>query len=533
MIVCDDAHVYQVQKQLGDCIRLLDHYEWLINSFVLDFFLDSHWSHLPASWQPTLTSIPPAQLAAWLDPEATPAYTSPWPLSLLALKQAIGACSLPRKPVKDLQQLKSFLADGKRHSKVITEGCPKSVEPNGSSQITEGSDGIIKSNQTSVEQAASEYNDSWMFEPELLSAAAGCHSGLRHVFRKHVKPKKQHEMCRLARLIDSVGKSQEFERVLDIGAGVGHLSRYLSYNYRLQVACVDGDGQLTGSAKKFDQELEATVAKLKSRNVSTQMEDDIHPLSMRGPVHVTAVLAPDMDLPKFHALLADKFHLGDGAELKYGLVGLHTCGDLGPTILHLFHQDSGAGAVVSVGCCYMRLKEHYPMSRYVKAFEWGGLSYVSEELACHAIETYTERLAQPGENEKLKVHCYRAVLEHLLVTTRSPKYRHTILKTVPKAHTLSFPVYVGRATQKLVAEAGLEPFTEEELTCPEVEKRLARWWEVVTFYTLRLAMAPVIETVILLDRQLFLFENGHNSIMLPLFDPLLSPRNQVIVAVKN
>ena len=112
--------------------------------------------------------------------------------------------------------------------------------------------------------------------------------------------------------------------------------------------------------------------------------------------------------------------------------------------------------------------------RYLKAFDWGGLSYVSEELACHAIETYTERLAQPGENEKLKVHCYRAVLEHLLVTTRSPKYQHTILKTVSKAHTLSFPDYVKRATQKLVAEAGLQPFTEEELTCPEVEKRLAR-----------------------------------------------------------
>ena len=26
------------------------------------------------------------------------------------------------------------------------------------------------------------------------------------------------------------------------------------------------------------------------------------------------------------------------AELRYGLVGLHTCGDLGPTILHLFNQ---------------------------------------------------------------------------------------------------------------------------------------------------------------------------------------------------
>ena len=71
MIVCDDAHVEEVRKQLGECVRLLDHYEWLINSFVLDFFLDSHWSHLPASWQPTLTSIPPAQLAAWLDPQVT------------------------------------------------------------------------------------------------------------------------------------------------------------------------------------------------------------------------------------------------------------------------------------------------------------------------------------------------------------------------------------------------------------------------------------------------------------------------------
>ena len=39
----------------------------------------------------------------------------------------------------------------------------------------------------------------------------------------------------LNRLIDSVERNQGIERVLDIGAGVGHLSRYLSYNYRLQV----------------------------------------------------------------------------------------------------------------------------------------------------------------------------------------------------------------------------------------------------------------------------------------------------------
>ena len=39
--------------------------------------------------------------------------------------------------------------------------------------------------------------------------------------------------------------------------------------------------------------------------------------------------------------------------------------------------------------------------------------------------------------------------------------------------------------------------------------------------------------MILLDRCLFLLENDCDSIMFPLFDPLLSPRNQVIVAVKK
>ena len=48
-----------------------------------------------------------------------------------------------------------------------------------------------------------------------------------------------------------------------------------------------------------------------------------------------------------------------------------------------------------------------------------------------------------------------------------------------------------------------------------------------------LKLILILETVILLDRCLFLLEKGSESIMFPLFDPLLSPRNQVIVAVKK
>ena len=93
---------------------------------------------------------------------------------------------------------------------------------------------------STTEEAPITPTSPWQFEPSLLSEAGGCQAGLKHVFRKHVKPKKQYEMCRLARLLNSMARSQGVNRVLDIGAGVGHLSRYLAYNYHLQVTAARG-----------------------------------------------------------------------------------------------------------------------------------------------------------------------------------------------------------------------------------------------------------------------------------------------------
>jgi len=482
MIVCDMNNVDAVKKQLSSCLQLLEHYEWLINSFVLDFFIDSHWKHLPSSYKDVLTNITPSDLADWLDHEAEPKYKEPWPLSLLALKQAIKHLSLVRSPVQDLTSLHTFL------------------------------------------QSQENIETGWEFEPELLSESGGQHASLKHVFRKHVKPKKQYEMCRLARLVSKVSDTLGIDKVLDIGSGVGHLSRYLCYNNKLQVACVDGDDKLTNSAKKFDEQLEFTVEKmLKRGDTSLKLP--------RSPVHVTAHIAPDMDLLRFHQLLTDKFSISSAEELQYGIVGLHTCGDLGPVLIKMFTQDSGAVMLNSVGCCYMKIQEHFPMSSFVESQAWHGLTYTSTELACHALEMYTERL-RTGQEDKLKVHCYRALLEKLL-RGRNENLRHCILKSVARAHEMSFSAYVNKATSNLVLNGSLSCFTEEELSGPNISAQLQQWWEVVTFYTLRLAMAPVIETVILLDRSLFLYEKSRDSIIIPLFDPVMSPRNQVIVAVKR
>lgn len=55
------------------------------------------------------------------------------------------------------------------------------------------------------------------------------------------------------------------------------------------------------------------------------------------------------------------------------------------------------------------------------------------------------------------------------------------------------------------------------------------------YWTLRAALGPVLETLLLLDRLLYLQEQSNvlsQAVMVPLFDPVLSPRNVALIATK-
>jgi hypothetical protein len=47
----------------------------------------------------------------------------------------------------------------------------------------------------------------------------------------------------------------------------------------------------------------------------------------------------------------------------------------------------------------------------------------------------------------------------------------------------------------------------------ETKDQLSQWLRVVSFYSLRLLLAPSIESAILLDRMMFLHENGNACLM--------------------
>lgn len=147
---------------------------------------------------------------------------------------------------------------------------------------------------------------------------------------------------------------------------------------------------------------------------------------------------------------------GPQSEDDHVLVGLHTCGDLGPTMLRVFASCPQARGLVSVGCCYMKMTTAgdrlqpgaklsppptlhgkvpsppplpgevpyppplpgevpsppplpgevpsppppanqllgYPLSQFVSSLHGHELSYRAREVSCHAVEKYTARMAR-------------------------------------------------------------------------------------------------------------------------------------------
>lgn len=95
--------------------------------------------------------------------------------------------------------------------------------------------------------------------------------------------------------------------------------------------------------------------------------------------------------------------VGPATHEKFILVGLHTCGDLGPTMFRVFSQCDQMVGLASVGCCYMKLTCSSP-----------GLSQDGEGTLLQEAHTQATGLSQDGEGTLLQeAHSQDTGLHHV------------------------------------------------------------------------------------------------------------------------
>ncbi|KAF6135177.1 hypothetical protein GIB67_035248 [Kingdonia uniflora] len=122
----------------------------------------------------------------------------------------------------------------------------------------------------------------------------------------------------------------------------------------------------------------------------------------------------------------------------------------------------------------------------------------------------------------------------------------SIARGAPSFQTHSIFSSKWEASQSSEKISLFEKFCESGLQRLDLEPShetdcLGSWMEAEPFtklvgpyWSLRAALGPLVETLLLLDRLLFLQEQGSSveAFILPLFDPILSPRNVAIIAWK-
>ncbi|XP_027342330.1 protein RRNAD1 isoform X2 [Abrus precatorius] len=277
------------------------------------------------------------------------------------------------------------------------------------------------------------------------------------------------------------------------------------------------------------------------------------------------------------------------------LAGLHACGDLSVTMLKTFLECKDVKAVVSIGCCYNLLSEEwindgesqcgFPMSCALRST---GLSLgkSARDLACQSAERWRSLDTHAGIHN-FELHAFRAAFQMVLsnyypevmMNTPSIGRKGKALRRRHQSRSAmrqNFPPVVplesetegifGSASEIVALpseipsneRAGCEgiksddKFLHFENFCQSGLSHLGikhshdinlqgTWKEAEPFadligpyWTLRAALGPLLETLILLDRLLFLQEQGSvlEAYLLPIFDPTISPRNVAIIAKK-
>lgn len=349
----------------------------------------------------------------------------------------------------------------------------------------------------------------------------GCEKVSRFKLPVFVSSKKSHEVDIVSFIAAAIKDISGTSHLVDIGDGRGYLSSMLSLYYNIPVLGVDASQVNTHSSVERLRKLSRVW------NSIVNSSDTIEPKAQLYK-QITKFVDENID---FKQLIVNVF-LNNPTSL--GLVGLHTCGNLAANSLRIFNSSKDIRTICNVGCCYHLIDEKFdpenlrrhgfPMSSYLhekKIF----LGRAARMIAAQSIERILKKKELPN-----KTIFYRALLE-ILIEQKCPEFPKD-KRTVGRFRKGcgDFKEYVRKAFDRIgfpvsVSDAEIELFY---LEYAHREK------EMYIFNLIRNMIAPVIESIIMLDRLLYLYENGHiNTYLVHLFDPVVSPRCYGIIGMKN
>lgn len=309
-------------------------------------------------------------------------------------------------------------------------------------------------------------------------------------------PKKQHEIKKLAPHVNDLYQRHGIERVLDIGGGIGFLAQTLNNQYRHKVTSIDMNAQFQKTGiERHEKNAKDPENKVQYENIKVENGG------------------------KFSEII----------KQNVMPVGLHTCGKLALDIIRV-SSDKKVPALVNFGCCYHTL-DLAPDLQNISAFAKNNdplwMNKFALTLSCRA----HRKLDEKDFDLKQKVKYFRYAIHILLHDHYDIKELVTLGNSNPKLYERPFAEYVLEQFKRI----NVTPkHSADELNAffnnPDLQLLIDR---MLTAGLIRNALGRALEIYLLLDRAIYLEEQGYDVSVEEFFDEELSPRNIGITAVRK
>ncbi|XP_073220889.1 uncharacterized protein [Cicer arietinum] len=417
-------------------------------------------------------------------------------------------------------------------------------------------------------------------------------TSLNSVLAQGMNVKKRHEVEALSAVVSAVAESVRANAIVDVGAGQGYLAQVLAFQYQHPVIAIDAcshhgmvtDARAERIKKHYTSKMVKSGSGMQNLNVPKTITCRVLSIESLKTLVETSVPGDDLEQSMLKGENQEdkgKQHCPSDTNNRSPtvLAGLHACGDLSVIMLKAFLDCRDVKAVVSIGCCYNLLSEEslkddesqcgFPMSRAVRST---GLSLgkSARDLACQVLSKYYPEVVRstPSIGRKGKAlrrrNQRRSAESELHLKGSTCHMRQNFPAVVPAesktegtfgsasdSQTLPGEISSNESSgcegikinnkfsnfekfcQSGLSHLGIEHSDDVNLQC--IWKEAEPFADLIgPYWSLRAALGPLLETLILLDRLLFLQEQGGalEAYLLPIFDPNISPRNVAVIAKK-
>lgn len=312
-----------------------------------------------------------------------------------------------------------------------------------------------------------------------------------------VKEKKRHEIQSIIPKLIKVKNEKHFDCVVDIGGGVGHLSRILAHYHATPSISIDRDSCF----QKIGKERLNKYRKLPN-------SCEVQFINMTFGEQKSEEQLKDFFRPKSFAL------------------GLHTCGPLANVLIQKTIDFKTSG-LLNFGCCYYRLNPDtdFPLSNYYKENHFLKLNLYALSLATRSHAEMTRE----NHDTKKQVKYYRYALHLFLMKHFNHTFFNDVGECNVKMYWEPFSHYIRNKLSELklnhqFSDSDFNQFYNDFKTQEELKImwlcNIVRW-----------QLGRALEVYLLLDRHLYLEEKGFEVKIEQYFKEALSPRNIGILAV--